>query len=272
MSNRTAGYDVIRSFAIIVVFLAHSVRYQARNSVLDLILYSLSPGLTMSLLGFISGVLLTKKYGTIYASEYFIGRFTRIYSSLFVCLTVLSLYLTLLGKTVANRDSLLHFLGLSGFFSLFDVQSKSPLGTGMWFVTTIMAMYLLLPLLVIVLSHKNGFRHLFVIIVLFTWLDSVIYGSMSTWNVAIAFTIGSYVGLKGTHDWFERVSVFSIVLAVIVLTLSALATVDIIPRYQTHRMLFALYPIAFVPVFSRGFGSFSQVAVVVNYLFCWHKL
>lgn len=80
MNKRIEGYDFIRSVAILVVFLGHILNKQATNETVLLTFRSLSPGLTMSLLGFISAALLSVKeheFGT-----FMIKRFTRIYISL----------------------------------------------------------------------------------------------------------------------------------------------------------------------------------------------
>jgi hypothetical protein len=60
MGNRIEGYDLIRSFAILTVFLGHILAKQTTGWV-HLAFCSLSPGLTMSLLGFISAALLSTK-------------------------------------------------------------------------------------------------------------------------------------------------------------------------------------------------------------------
>ena len=60
MDKRIEGYDFIRSFAILVVFLGHALKHST-NEVFLLAIRSLSPGLTMSLLGFISAALLSAR-------------------------------------------------------------------------------------------------------------------------------------------------------------------------------------------------------------------
>lgn len=85
--KKLEGFDFIRSFAILIVFLGHILGRQCPNDTFTLITRILSPGLTMSLLGFISGYLLSSKYKLSYGSRYYIKRFTRIYLTLFVCLS-----------------------------------------------------------------------------------------------------------------------------------------------------------------------------------------
>ncbi|OGM11052.1 hypothetical protein A2Z22_03615 [Candidatus Woesebacteria bacterium RBG_16_34_12] len=60
MKDRILGYDVARFFAILTVFFAHILLYQTNNKIIFVSLASLSPGITMSLLGFISAALLSK--------------------------------------------------------------------------------------------------------------------------------------------------------------------------------------------------------------------
>jgi peptidoglycan/LPS O-acetylase OafA/YrhL len=108
--KRIEGYDFIRSITILTVFLAHVLDKQTTNKAVLLTIRSLSPGLTMSLLGFISAVLLSAKeydFGT-----FLVKRFTRIYISLSFCLIVVLVAHALLGKKVITQHALLHFMGL----------------------------------------------------------------------------------------------------------------------------------------------------------------
>lgn len=86
MDNRIEGYDFIRSFAILVVFLCHAFK-RSTNEVFFLGSHALSPGLTMSLLEFISAALLSARDEDF--GSFLIKRFTRIYSSLIFCLIVI---------------------------------------------------------------------------------------------------------------------------------------------------------------------------------------
>ena len=185
--NRVVGFDFIRTAAILIVFIGHIINRQSDNQALLLTFRSLSPGLTMSLLGFISPILLTKQFQNIFDSSYYFRRLTRIYISLFLCLTLLFLHLILLGKDVINLHSALHFMGLSLFFDIFMVDSKSPLRLDLWFVSIIIIMYLLLPFLSQLFRHRNGFVHLVILILFFFFLDFSIYRIASAWNVAISF-------------------------------------------------------------------------------------
>ena len=137
MEKRIEGYDLIRSLAIVVVFFDHALKFSS-NEGLSLAIKSLSPGLTMSLLGFISAALLsTLQYDF---GSFLVKRFTRIYISLIFCLSVILVGHALLGKTVMElshaghimaQHTLLHFMGMSAFFWLFDVQNTVTIGGGL---------------------------------------------------------------------------------------------------------------------------------------------
>jgi hypothetical protein len=77
MRNRIDSFDLIRSFAILTIFIDHTITKDPRidNGFAHLAITTLSPGLTMSLLGFISAALLSStmlNYG-----PFLIKRFTR---------------------------------------------------------------------------------------------------------------------------------------------------------------------------------------------------
>ncbi|MCP4266708.1 MAG: hypothetical protein GY777_14250 [Candidatus Brocadiaceae bacterium] len=61
-NDKVIGFDLIRAFAVLFVFIAHIIDKQSHNETTLLVVRSISPGLTMSLLGFISAYLLTTKY------------------------------------------------------------------------------------------------------------------------------------------------------------------------------------------------------------------
>jgi len=80
--NKINGFDFIRAFSIFFIFIAHIIDKQCDNQTILLIGRAISPGLTMSMLGFISGYLLSSKYKTSFDGIFYIKRFSRIYSSL----------------------------------------------------------------------------------------------------------------------------------------------------------------------------------------------
>jgi len=109
--RRIAGYDVIRSFAILTVFLCHILEPQTAIGAPRIVLCSLSPGLTMSLLGFISAALLSKNRRDY--EPFLVRRFTRVYVSLLLCLSFVLVFHACLGKQFITQHTLLHLVGLS---------------------------------------------------------------------------------------------------------------------------------------------------------------
>ena len=247
MNKRIEGYDFIRSFAILVVFLAHILSNQSDNDALLLGVQSLSPGLTMSLLGFISAVLLSSREYDF--GSFLIKRFTRIYISLIYCLIVILVVHALFGKIRINQHVLLHLMGLSAFFDLFSVQSKATIGSGLWFITAIVLMYLIFPLLQKLFRHPRGLVHLFFFIALCTMLNFVMHGTQSILNVVISFSVGVYIGVNGHATRLinsERSMVFPLLGCISLLVIVALSSAHVLP-YVIRIFLFAFYPLAFVP-------------------------
>jgi len=248
--NRSIGYDLIRSFCIIVVFVGHIIDRQSHNAFCLLISDILSPGLTMSLLGFISGIVLSSKYEYTRHADFLIARFIRIYIPLITCLILISIYVTILGQSIISQHSILHVMGLSGFFFLFGISSKSPLGQGLWFVTIIIVMYLLFPLFYKLFKHKHGVLHLLIIIISYTICDMLMYISAQMWNVSVSFCVGAYMGFNGknhsvdTSDkLYMRLFLCAALLAICIATKFGIMPVKL------RRVLYALYPLAFTPVF-----------------------
>lgn len=152
--QRIQAYDLARTFAIVFVFLGHIIITQTTSSPLKVVFGTLSPGLTMSLLGFISAALLSTRAND--AGVFLVRRFTRIYIPLFTCLAVVLIIQYAAGTAKTHTtDLVLHFLGLSGFFELFPHLNHASIGQGLWFVTTILSMYLLLPALQRVFAHRG---------------------------------------------------------------------------------------------------------------------
>ena len=232
--NKMVGFDFIRAFAIFFVFMGHIFGDK-------LIIRSLSPGLTMSVLGFISAYLLTSKYET-FNGSFYVKRFSRIYSSLVVCLFFITLFHLFLSYDVINQHSIFHYMGLSFFMELFNVTNKSSLGTGLWFVTIIILMYLLLPLKCILYRHKYSTVHLIAVILLCLFFNKVMSGTASSWNVVMSFNIGSYIGINSNIKTFTQKSfVFYLFTTLFILLLCGLATSKIIP-YEVRNFLLPLYP------------------------------
>ena len=247
VSPRVKEYDFIRVFAIFFVFIAHILNTQLSNEYGLLLIRSLSPGLTMSLLGFISAVLLTKSvepYG-----EFLVRRFSRIYTSLFVCLTPVLILHTFQGKDVISQHTLLHFFGFSAFFEIFLVKNKATVGSGLWFVTAILTMYILMPLLISIFKHKNNKIHFVIVIVFFTVLQFTTYGMQSFWNVCISFTLGVFLSTNKLLENLQKNGLInSLLISIFIVGLCALATYRILP-YSVRGLLFVFYPIGFIPLF-----------------------
>jgi len=252
MHNRIESFDLIRSFAILTVFFDHAIMKDPRidNTVAHLAITTLSPGLTMSLLGFISAALLSPtmlNYG-----PFLIKRFTRIYIPLALCLSVvLSLYAYIGKQHLLCQHTLLHYLGLTAFIEILAVDNKSPIGAGLWFITIIMTLYLLLPLLAMLFRHRNGLMHLILIIIVSTVINNYAYGTQSAFNVIISFSVGSYVSIHGLLDvMYQRRILLTYLFCASLLTIVALSTSEVIP-YAIRGLMFSLYPLAFVPLFSH---------------------
>jgi len=249
--NNMCGFDFIRAFSVFFVFMAHIINKQCENTTILLIERAISPGMTMSLLGFISGYLLSSKYKTKFDGIFFIKRFSRIYSSLFICLTVIVVIHIILSYDVINIHSIIHYMGLSLFIDLLQVNNISSIGNGLWFITIINIMYLTLPLMTYIYSHKNKVIHLLSIIIICIFLNHVIYTVPSAWNVIIAFNIGCFIGVSSSIDKsFQKPTTFYAIATLLLFILSALATSSIIQN-SIRGLLFPLYPFFIVPLLFR---------------------
>lgn len=246
-SNRVEGYDLIRSTSILIVFLGHATNKQVTNDFGLLIIHSLSPGLTMSLLGFISAALLSAKkydFGT-----FLVKRFTRIYISLTICLTVVLFAHALIGKKVITQHALLHFMGLSAFFDLFLVHNKATIGDGLWFITAILLMYFCYPILQLLFNHSRSLMHLIIIIIFCTAFNFFMYGTASIWNVVISFTLGVYLGVNGHISRLTNANPIGPLLGSLgLLAIVVFSSASVIP-YNVRHFLYPFYPLSFVPLF-----------------------
>jgi peptidoglycan/LPS O-acetylase OafA/YrhL len=245
-NERIKAYDLARTFAILAVFLGHVIVPQSTVRPLVVIFDTFSPGLTMSLLGFVSAALLALR--TEETGAFLLRRFTRIYIPLFTCLIVVLVIQTIAGTAVYHLDLAVHFLGLSGFFELLGSTNDASVGQGLWFVTTILFMYLLLPVLRRLFRHRRGLVHLVVIVVLSLAAHRWLYTG-GAWNVVIAFSIGTFLGVSGRLEALRRKPVaLYLLLACCLLAVCALASAEIIPSW-IRSLLLPLYPVVFIPVF-----------------------
>jgi len=245
---RNPGYDLIRAYAILSVFLYHIFNRQAPESFINLANNILGHP-RMLLLGFISAALLSKQAEDF--RSFLVKRFTRIYIPLVLCLGVVLILQAGVGKIVINRHTLYHLLGLTAFFKFLGVQSTATIGHGLWFVTVIVGMYLLFPILSTLFKHKNGFWHLVVFVLFCTGLDHFIGGMERTFIVAMGFSVGVYFG---ANQYLEGLSssktglFFIFPIGLFILNALSISIVRNIPDFP-HRLLYPLIPIAFVPVF-----------------------
>ena len=258
------GFEFIRASAILFVFLAHSIDNQSHNEIFLLLIRSISPGLTMSALGFISGYLLSAKYG-VFDGSFYIKRFARIYSSLFVCLFLIGLLHLYLSYDVINQHSIIHFMGLSFFLNLLLVNNKSSIGIGLWFVTIINMMYLLLPLITILYKHRRSWIHLILTVGLCLFFDKVMYGTESAWNVVMSFNIGCYIGVNSDFEKFSNRSLaFYVLTTGVLIMLCAGATARLLP-YQIRGLLMPFYPVFALPMLwkigNRISGHFEDLII-----------
>ncbi|MAZ66050.1 MAG: hypothetical protein CMF25_02975 [Kangiellaceae bacterium] len=249
MKNRYFEYDFIRASAIIVVFLAHVVMAQAPGTFQANVLGTISPGLTMSLLGFLSAILLN--YHIAEPSAFLLKRLIRIFIPLGLCLTMVTLLHWAQGRHALTQDLLFHYMGLTAFFDLLGAKNHAIVGSGLWFITTIVGLYFSIPVLKGLLTHRNGAWHLLGLILLCTGFKLVMYNAQSIWNVVIAFSMGLYVR---EHQLLGRLKALPLWICLVgcavVLTVLWMATIRSIP-YAVRDVLYAFYPVFFFPLLLR---------------------
>jgi peptidoglycan/LPS O-acetylase OafA/YrhL len=263
--GRIEAYDLARSFAILFTFLGHAVITHTSRYWLDRFFATLSPGLTMSLLGFVSAALLAGRDSD--SGGFLVKRLARIYVPLIVCLCAVLAMQAVIGTARINDHTALHFMGLSWIFSLLSVANKSSVGSGLWFVTVILAMYLLLPVLRRVFRHKRGLLHLIIIVALSIFINRRVEVGDENWNVVIAFCVGTYLTVSGTMEALLRRPVWLwALLAAALLGICAVATVGVIP-FRTRSLLFPFYPVVFVPLFFALARHLPQTVTRVATLF-----
>lgn len=274
--NKILGFDFVRAFAIFFVFMAHILDKQSHSSVVLLVIRSISPGLTMSVLGFISAYLLTSKYKE-FNSAFYVKRFSRIYSSLIICLSLITILHIFLSYDVINHHSIIHFMGLSFFLGLFQVTNISSLGAGLWFVTIIIIMYLFLPLITQIYKHRYKKIHLIAVILICLFFCKIMDGVTSALYVVIAFNIGCFVGINSNIEKFTKKSLAYYTLTTgFLLILSGLATSKILP-VEIRGLLVPFYPFFAIPMlykignslngfFKSGIIWFSSISYEVYIL------
>lgn len=141
------------------------------------------------------------------------------------------------------------FFGLSAFFDLFQIANNATIGYGLWFITIIIFMYLIFPMLEKIFIHKNGFYHLIILIFSCTIASFVIYGMSSVLNVSVSFSIGVYLSSNGKINNLINSSIMrSFLYSLFLIIVLICANMGIFP-YFVRNLLFAFYPYAFVPLF-----------------------
>ena len=280
MIKRIEGYDFIRSVAILIVFLGHILQIEDRDGNAWLVIHalSLSSGMAMSLLGFISAVLLSDTeydYGA-----FLVRRFTRIFIPLACCLSIMLAAHALLGKKIVTTHVLFHYLGLSAFFDVFGITNKATIGRGLWFITAIMIMYLIFPLLQKLFRHPRGFIHLTMIVIMCTALNYFIY-AQSSWNVFVSFSLGVYLSINGKiSQLIEKETIVPFIGAAGLIAISILIYYKIIPN-EIKYFFYTFYPLFYVPIlfmiakrlpalllaFSTFFASLSYEFYILHFYF-----
>lgn len=245
-TNRVDAYDFMRAFAIIFIFLGHWIVGNITYLPLEHAYRMLWPESPLVILGFLSGALLSSKSQE--AGQFLAKRLTRIYIPLWVCLTFVVILQLVLNTDKLGRVLGFHYLGLSGFLTMFGVPEDAlSIGIGLWFVTAIIVMYMFFPLIKLLLEHKNSFWHLLIMmacaIALWHWLPSGI------WVVGMGFILGVYLVVTDRLKWLLGwMNIWSILLAIGLLAIFYVTVV--IPDIAWIRaLLLPLYPLAFTPIF-----------------------
>lgn len=243
-----AAFDLIRSSAIFIVFIHHFITKEGFGPIVR----SITPGvglIAMSLLGFISAALLSRKmddYGA-----FLLRRLSRIYIPLTLCLTTILLLYARVTEVDITQHTLLHYLGLTAFFQLFGVTSEVHFSGGLWFITTIVFLYLCMPMLGTLFSHPNRTLHLLLCGAVFSTLDFVMYGHANILNVVTGFAVGIYLQKAGKFQSILNLSPrIYVPAAIVILIINVLSAYEFFPFY-VHSFLYLIYPFVFVPLLFR---------------------
>jgi hypothetical protein len=247
MSDRIAGFDLIRSVSFLLIFLYHIVNRQVTDPAVLLIVKTAAV-IAVSLLGFISSVLLSEK--NIGSGTFLLRRLTRIYIPLVLCLTTMLTLHALIGKTAIGQHALLHLLGATAFFYLLGVKSNATIGHGLWFVTTIIGMYFLLPVLHQMFRKPAGFRNLVGVAAACTVLNYALAGTENIFTIVITFSLGVYLGASRQIEGLLNMKPFRIILFAISMFALLSTMIWIYDAWHPLPQLIAsLSPLAFVPLF-----------------------
>jgi len=243
--TRDSGYDLLRTLAILLVFVDHAVSRHATDHGVLIAIHSLSPGLTMSALGCLSGLLLAHQDRD--PGTFVIRRLTRLYLPLWLCMAFLLAWHGWLGERIAHPHALIHLLGLSAALDLTGVKNVAVIGAGLWFVTVILLLSLLLPLFHVLFKSRAGLLILGFMVLACAVLDKFV-GAQSTWNVVISFAVGVYL-VVNEKVWRFRVmpTYWAVMGFILLIGLAACATTRLIP-YEVRSLLYGLYPLVAIPL------------------------
>ena len=200
MKDRLFYLDMARALSIITVFLAHIYSEQLPESYISKILFLFSPSVPMALLAIVSAVLITPSVLK-NAGDYLSRRFVRIYIPLLICLGITFAFSRI--NNPWGYDSthiLLHSLGLSLFFELFNVQNNAGIGYGLWFITAILIMYVTIPMQVTLFKNKHSWLYLLILIALSTLLGLGFNTLADFPSVFSGFFIGVYLTVNNSYE------------------------------------------------------------------------
>ena len=265
MADIVAGFDLIRSVSFIFIFLYHIVNRQVSDPAVVLIA-KMAMVISLSMLGFISSILLSDK--NIGTGVFLMRRLTRIYIPLFLCLVSVMIMHALIGKTVVGQHALLHLLGLTGFFKLFGVKSNATIGHGLWFVTTIIGLYFLLPVLHQLFRRSGGFYNLLGVVISCTALNYSLSGTENIFTIVITFSIGVYLGANRKFGGLLSLNSFNrIVFGIAMFALLAGMLWLFDAWHPLPQLIAALTPLAFVPIIFAAANKLPAFFIAGSALF-----
>jgi peptidoglycan/LPS O-acetylase OafA/YrhL len=259
MNARLIGYDLIRSFAIFIIYFGHIDKQITHESVLCFS-YNGSP-ISLSLLSFISAVLILKKKEPI--EILMVKRISKIFIPLFFCLSCVLILHYFQNKNIFCQHTLLHFMGLTAFFDIFAVSNTASIGSGLWFITAICTMYIALPVLKLIFINHRGFIYLLLVILVSLFLNNNIDGSQRLWGVFIPFYLGVYLTVNDKIKSLTEINIIVSGLSVILVLIVSTVVIAQRQPYSVRLILYVFYPLAFVPLLFFISNILSEKALQV---------
>ncbi|OKB68538.1 hypothetical protein BHU62_00375 [Serratia marcescens] len=158
------------------------------------------------------------------------------------------------------KHVLFHIMGLSLFFDLLSLPNNAGMGYGLWFVTTILIMYLTLPIQIKLFTHRNGKLHLLMVFLLCLLLKLYLKIDSSPWVVLASFSLGVYLSVRNkvesaTSMSFPKASFLLLGITIISYFAVAKGIYWIIP------LLTPAYPLVMLPFF-KGMCNFLSGTVL----------